>query len=56
MIAMTEDVVFCAKTGHRIVDDNVVSFPHLGPKPVPAEIETKPTPIEAAPVPENDDI
>ncbi|MES0016160.1 hypothetical protein [Mesorhizobium sp. M0036] len=53
---MAEDIIFCAKTGHRIVDDNVVPFPHLGAKPVSVESATKPTPIETAPVPENDDI
>ncbi|WP_164895811.1 hypothetical protein [Mesorhizobium sp. M7A.F.Ca.MR.176.00.0.0] len=53
---MAVDIIFCAKTGHQIVGDNVVPFPHLAAKPTPAENETKPTPVEAVPVPENDDI
>ncbi|MER8783231.1 hypothetical protein NKH60_18575 [Mesorhizobium sp. M1006] len=34
---MAEDIIFCAKTGHRIVGDNVIPFPRPNAKPVPAE-------------------
>ncbi|BAB51910.1 msr5462 [Mesorhizobium japonicum MAFF 303099] len=38
MIAMDEDVVFCAKTGRRILDDNVIQlFPLFNAKPVPED-------------------
>ncbi|MER9212380.1 hypothetical protein NKI54_09930 [Mesorhizobium sp. M0663] len=53
---MAEEIIFCAKTGHRIVDDNVVPFPRRGPKPVPFEDEAKPVPVDVEPAPENDDI
>ncbi|PBB40572.1 hypothetical protein CK222_27380 [Mesorhizobium sp. WSM3866] len=33
MIAVTEDIVFCAKTGRQIVDGNVIPFP-ARPRPV----------------------
>ncbi|RWB24413.1 MAG: hypothetical protein EOQ41_27380 [Mesorhizobium sp.] len=33
---MAEDIVFCAKTGHRLVGDNVIPFPRNA-KPVPVE-------------------
>lgn len=32
---MAEDILFCAKTGHRIVSGNVVPFPRYDRKPVP---------------------
>ncbi|TIM88210.1 MAG: hypothetical protein E5Y50_09420 [Mesorhizobium sp.] len=34
---MAEDIVFCARTGHRILGDNVIPFPRPNAKPVPAE-------------------
>ncbi|MER8942494.1 hypothetical protein NKH82_23825 [Mesorhizobium sp. M0915] len=37
VITMAEDIVFCARTGHRIVGDNVIPFPRPHAKPVPAE-------------------
>ncbi|WP_127283125.1 hypothetical protein [Mesorhizobium sp. M4B.F.Ca.ET.017.02.2.1] len=45
--AEANEIVFCAKTGHRLVADNVIEFPRRGAKPVP---------IQAEHVPENDDI
>lgn len=41
------EIVFCAKTGHRLVADNVIAFPLRGAKSVP---------VQAEHVPENDDI
>ncbi|TIX34108.1 MAG: hypothetical protein E5V37_00730 [Mesorhizobium sp.] len=63
MIDMAEDIVFCAKTGHRIVSGNVVPFPRDDWKPVPVpmvvlEPDRAPRPKDkgAPAAPENDDI
>ena len=55
---MAEDIIFCAKTGRRIFDGNVVSLSRFDakPVPVPAEDEAKPLPVEVGLVPDNDDI
>ncbi|RUW24665.1 hypothetical protein [Mesorhizobium sp. M4B.F.Ca.ET.013.02.1.1] len=45
--ADASEIVFCAKTGHRLVADNVIAFPRRGAKSVP---------IQAEHVPEHDDI
>lgn len=41
------EIVFCAKTGHQLVGDNVIAFPRRGARSVP---------IQADHVHENDDI
>lgn len=59
MISMAEDIIYCARTGRRIVDDNVVSLSRFSDKPVlvPAYVEpTELAPVKARRVPENDDI
>lgn len=45
--ADANEIVFCAKTGHRLVADNVIAFPRRGARSVP---------IQAGHVHENDDI
>ncbi|MES0124654.1 hypothetical protein NKL05_21520 [Mesorhizobium sp. C420B] len=63
VIAMAEEIVFCARTGHRIVGDNVIPFPSPHMKPVAVDVvkvakalTCQPTPAEDGPPEPGDDI
>lgn len=57
MIDMEDDIVFCARTGRRIIDGNVVSIQRHDDKPRLIESDPiEPRPSDAKPIPENDDI